>query len=1261
MPKLARVEPECGPKMRCTLHTGCLMAVVAHCPEAEALLFMARSGFCGQVARARDKMGRTLLHVASSLGQRQLVEWLIRFRESPINGKDGESGYTALHRSLLFGQIHIAELLIELGANMSLVDYEGFTPADIVVHARPRAWDFSAKNPCDVFLWGSNSNFNLGIGHQQQRLLPEILEYFRRHKVFIREVIMQKFHTAFLASDGGVYTCGHGRGGRLGLASEEAQLHPRLVKALSQVEVTQVALGTDHSVFLNAKGAVYTCGTNEYHQLGHGTTSLDNTTPQLVSANTKVAKGHKYPSALGVAAARFHSVFWTSSSLYTWGLNAGQLGHLKGDKTIPHPKLVTSLNQKDLKIQTVVCTDGATVILTESGELIALHEYQTRRITVRQFNVSKIAVIGGHLDFKLSSQLLNDQTSKLVERGGEDLKVFLLYKTGKLAVWDESRGSQMFQCVFNMSMQLNVSDIAVSRNAIVFLTKEGLAYEGQHVPKKEKSPLSKEERALLTPLGQFRDKTLVYLVKVKRIPGMHRCAAIFSDPKGKNFAVLQGLPNEMFTEFPDIEPSTMRSNMKTFLDETSDMDALHDVTFEVKGVKFPAHRFILASVSDHLARQMSQSKELTLDGLEPYHFEQILQYAYTRSCDYLVPGPLKFQSGATFDTSKGQVVPGNGYSPKNPEQESAFSVHSKNKRDKKSPPKDNGHAQPISSPLQAFRDICKTLCIHGLVKALENMKFVQGEIQAKVPSKHRRSCPLPTFSRKSFPEFHDVCIKTDDGNELSAHRCVLSARSDYFRGMFSYNWVEAKEGQVLTLPVSSKVLPIILEFLYRDEASQISASEDPELVCNTLVVADQLLMGRLVNLCESHLCTLFSLRNIAEIFQFALDYNAVNLERGAMQFICQNLLSVLESRSLTGMVSIEGLEKLTTYYVRDYLGISRRKLSFDSLGPTPDEVSKFASSCAMTVDDLFEEEKALKMGKPVEKRLRRHSSGDKKPVGRNRTVSNSSFGSNHSIGASDQESKDVPDDVSDLSLDDLELQERLDINSNINGASLTPPASSEVPLHQQTSLSTFFIEPKDNKDKVFNKKFVKKSQKERKKELESASHQPPTTPPNVSTKLPWGGWAPVVEPTPEVSVLSDVFRQSPKFATPKEVRSTPKERRPRKQSWKQLSLTDDPSPVKSPPLQNPWKTLPLSPPTSDPMPTCSDVTDGGFKEILNFEVKQNESLFRATSKPLSVTQKEEKAIEELRAFYGAEQIFDERISVVRVDQAPLATPIWKRK
>ena len=42
--------------------------------------------------------------------------------------------------------------------------------------------------------------------------------------VFKLKVVMCKFHSVFLSADGRVFTCGHGRGGRLGHGNEETLL-----------------------------------------------------------------------------------------------------------------------------------------------------------------------------------------------------------------------------------------------------------------------------------------------------------------------------------------------------------------------------------------------------------------------------------------------------------------------------------------------------------------------------------------------------------------------------------------------------------------------------------------------------------------------------------------------------------------------------------------------------------------------------------------------------------------------------------------------------------------------------------------------------------------------------------------------------------------------------------------------------------------------------------------------------------------------------
>lgn len=60
--------------------------------------------------------GRTALHMAASRGRNGLMEWLVRHSSDAfINARDRESGYTSLHRSIFYGQIHSAVTLMKLG------------------------------------------------------------------------------------------------------------------------------------------------------------------------------------------------------------------------------------------------------------------------------------------------------------------------------------------------------------------------------------------------------------------------------------------------------------------------------------------------------------------------------------------------------------------------------------------------------------------------------------------------------------------------------------------------------------------------------------------------------------------------------------------------------------------------------------------------------------------------------------------------------------------------------------------------------------------------------------------------------------------------------------------------------------------------------------------------------------------------------------------------------------------------------------------
>ena len=52
----------------------------------------------------------------------------------------------------------------------------------------------------------------------------------------------------------------------------------------------------------------------------------------------------------------------------------------KGDRKISQLKQVSALNVKDVSIVMVKCSDAATVVVTKSGEIYVLHEYQCRKI-----------------------------------------------------------------------------------------------------------------------------------------------------------------------------------------------------------------------------------------------------------------------------------------------------------------------------------------------------------------------------------------------------------------------------------------------------------------------------------------------------------------------------------------------------------------------------------------------------------------------------------------------------------------------------------------------------------------------------------------------------------------------------------------------------------------------------------------------------------------------------------------------------------------
>ncbi|KAI0133498.1 hypothetical protein BJ170DRAFT_164655 [Xylariales sp. AK1849] len=431
----------------------------------------ATAGYSKSEINSRDHAGLTiLLRAVSSTSSNAIsfVEALLDHPAIDLYAQDAESGWNALHRALYNGNISIARLLLEkerkylvesLGANtttkvdqlIKTKDNEGNSPFDvynasIALRSLRMAEDstdsedgsdsedgigsaehggHSAKSHGlgeEVFTFGSNKNFSLGLGDEDDRQYPErvylkrpdhLIQYF--HDKFLREqkrernledsftpdlsevptliqnrpltvqdVVMAKLHTAILTTDpiSNLYVCGIGRGGRLGLGDENTRFNFMSIQGgLIDKKVIQVALGLNHSMAITGAGELWTWGSNSFSQLGYALPPPLKADEEPMSTTPRQVFGPlKKEIILGIAASGIHSVAHTGSAMYCWGKNAGQLALMDADsrslevQSIPR-RVAASLLSTHSSIVMVSAIDRATTCLFEDHTVCVFTNY----------------------------------------------------------------------------------------------------------------------------------------------------------------------------------------------------------------------------------------------------------------------------------------------------------------------------------------------------------------------------------------------------------------------------------------------------------------------------------------------------------------------------------------------------------------------------------------------------------------------------------------------------------------------------------------------------------------------------------------------------------------------------------------------------------------------------------------------------------------------------------------------------------------------
>ena len=180
----------------------------------------------------------------------------------------------------------------------------------------------------NLWSWGRNDCGQLCHGDEQDRSKPQKTSFSN-----ILKISAGVDHSLFENDKGEIFSCGYNEQGQCGLGHfDHSQITPSLILN-TPPNIVQFVCGSDHSLFLDSEGNVFSVGYNEIGQLGLGHNSNQN----------ELNKIPNIPPIKIISCGNSSSYLIDfEGNLWTFGLNNhGQLGHSKTNTNAP--KVINTL------------------------------------------------------------------------------------------------------------------------------------------------------------------------------------------------------------------------------------------------------------------------------------------------------------------------------------------------------------------------------------------------------------------------------------------------------------------------------------------------------------------------------------------------------------------------------------------------------------------------------------------------------------------------------------------------------------------------------------------------------------------------------------------------------------------------------------------------------------------------------------------------------------------------------------------------------
>jgi alpha-tubulin suppressor-like RCC1 family protein len=772
--------------------------------------------------------------------------------------------------------------------------------------------------------------------------LEEIPWVIRTKPLIIQDVFMAKLHTAVLTTDpeSNLYICGHGQGGRLGVGDEQTRYNFVCVEtgALAGKKIATVALGQNHTLAISDKGEIFSWGNNGYGQLGYSLPKTSRNDEDPISTTPQQIFGPlKREVVSGVAASRVHSVAFTGASLFTFGKNEGQLGIVDSDARslemqITPRKVAASLFTAS--IASVSAIDKATVCLLENHDVWIFANYGYAKVTFplegfsnhflkQSFLVTSYDTAPNRI-VKVTSG--GDTVCALSSRG----EVFTLSVAQRAGNQSSSttnptkiRGAVgQPLCIWSLKTgNMAARDVGVDADGSILLTtEEGSVWQ--------RTKRAKIKNATASGTGEYKPKDY----KFSRVSGLTRVLAVRASAHGAYAAVRRDC-DVTKTQIVVEDPALWKDYISLF--------ALTPLATRLEQAEMAAEdrpRFWQGN------RKLDEMQMLRRAILESKDLEKDLVDICGRA---LTDGAVKYDAVLMTSSSELRI----------PVHRFLLTGRSRVLRNGLAKLSNEGDAFAI--PDLAVAEIdgegrtvvnfqgCDILSLIDLALYLysdqviefwhvrnvpqmspryrqvriELMKLGSKLELVRLESAVRHMVEPPAcldmdlevaFRNASFFQDSDVIVQLEDG-EVRAHSVPLCTRCPFFEGLFvgraGGRWLAGRDDEedvtVDLTHITVDTFNLVLRHLYADTGTELfdniaSANLDEflDLVLDVLGAANELMLDRLSQICQSVIGRYVNARNVCWLLNAISPSSVHEFKHASLEYLCLSLESMLQGHHL---------------------------------------------------------------------------------------------------------------------------------------------------------------------------------------------------------------------------------------------------------------------------------------------------------------------------------------------------------------------------